>query len=70
MNRAQRRQAEKLARNPAAPRLIEDTAGRTFQALLTHATLNKPRLVPMRIWVEIVAYIFKRATKDNDRGKE
>jgi hypothetical protein len=64
MNRALTREINKVKRSAAFKPIVESTAARTLQVLMFHAAYNKPRLLPRFIWVEIVAYVFKRAQKD------
>lgn len=64
MNRALTREVNKVKRSAAFRPIVEDAAARTLQALLFHAAYNKPMYLPRFIWVEIVAWVFKRAQKD------
>ena len=64
MNRALTREVNKVRRSAAFRPIVEDAANRTLQALLFHAAYNKPRLLPRFVWIEIVAWVFKRAQKD------
>jgi hypothetical protein len=69
MNRALRREVSKGQRSAAFKPIVESTAARTLQILMFHAAYNKPRLLPRFIWVEIVAWVFKRAQKDGTEQK-
>jgi hypothetical protein len=64
MNRALTREVNKVKRSAAFRPIVEDAANRILQALLFHAAYNKPRFLPRFVWVEIVAWVFKRAQKD------
>lgn len=64
MNRALTREVNKVKRSRAFAPIVEDAAARTLQALLFHAAYNKPSFLPRFLWVEIVAWVFKRAQKN------